>query len=155
MIERQPNPVALILLQHAWRLRLQLSGFQDIEPPGDPYGPLKQAHHLSDVPIPAAIAEHHDIAPTRAEYYRRLGIESYRTPPPRKGTKVIISGFGIITPMHRSKAKDRKILRLLSEGIPIRSVMKQLHVGQGRVYRLLAKVQARIRRETTRAEETA
>jgi hypothetical protein len=151
---RLPNPVALILLQQAWRLRLHLSRFDDIE---NEDGTLKQERHCQDYHgyVDSDFAPHPDHTDSRAEYYRRLGVESYRQPPPRTRHKVIVSGFGRVTPMSRSRAKDRKILRLLSDGIPIRRVMSQLHVGQGRVYRLLAKIHDRIRRETNYGKATS
>lgn len=146
----RPGPVALILLRQAWRLRLQLAGFQDIEnEDGSLRGPHFPGTQLYE-PTPAEI--------TKGDYYRRLAIESWRDPPLRHGPnrrRRYYTSFGRITPMNRSKAKDRKILFLLSSGTPIRKVMAQLHVGQGRVYRLLAKIHQRIARETRHGKETA
>lgn len=149
----RPNPVSALLTKQAWRLRLWISGFRDLEDPSNPDGPLDV--RWRERPDRNVWLNTDETTGTpdvreeaRAEYYRQLGVESHRKPPvPGNRRKRIAFGPRRVFPFY-SAAKDKKILRLLADGVSIRAVKKQLHVGQGRVYRLLAKVKERIRRET-------
>lgn len=139
---RPIGPVAKLLLNEAWRLRLKLSDFNDIEDPNDPDGPLRdRAHDTAALPG-------EDIRPgiqsdARAEYYRRVGVESHRKPP-RHRSRVVAGGLGIF-PI--SAAVDKKILRMHAEGTGRLAIMAALHVGTQRYYRVLRQVNERIRRE--------
>lgn len=142
---RPLGPVATILLQEAWRLRLKLSNFRDIEDPNNPDGPLRDRPH--------EVVPGFDVTPgvegeARVEYYRRLGVESHRKPPSRR--KLVSGGLGIF-PI--SVAVDRKIIRFRAEGVPIKKIARALGVGKNRVKRVLKKVEQRIRREMQMANK--
>lgn len=111
----RPNPLALVLLKEAWRLRLRLSGFHDLENPDDPDGPLSNAGQPSHFDTADSV-----IVQSNAAYYRRIGQLSQKLP------------FG----------RDRAIAEMLADGHGIRSIKSGLGVGQGRIERIQRQVRS-------------
>lgn len=111
----RPNPLAVLLLKEAWRLRLRLSGFHDLENPDDPDGPLSNAGQPSHFDTADSV-----IVQSNAAYYRRIGQLSQKLP------------FG----------GDRAIAEMLADGHGIRSIKSGLRCGQGRVERVQREIRS-------------
>lgn len=140
---RPLGPVATLLLQEAWRLRLKLSDFRDLEDPNDPDGPLVDRHHdvVPKCDIPPGVE-----GQARAEYYRQLGVQShsYKTKIV-DNRRVTAGGFGVF-PI--STAIDRKILRMKADGVPYDEIRATLRIGHYRYRRVLRQAHERMQRET-------
>lgn len=111
----RPNPLALPLLKEAWRLRLRISGFHDLENPEDPDGPLSNAGQPSHFDTADSVT-----VQSNAAYYRRIGRLEQKLP------------FG----------RDRAIAEMLADGHGIRSIKSKLRCGQGKVERVQREIRS-------------
>jgi hypothetical protein len=140
------GPVATLLLQEAWRLRLKLSGFEDIEDQADPDGPLADRGVPGHRNINGEGSEPGVVPAAQAEYYRQIGVasHSFKTRLKHRNRRVIAGGFGVF-PI--SSALDRKILRMRADGATYEEIRATLKIGDYRYYRVLRQADERIRRE--------
>lgn len=100
----------VILLQEAWRIRLRLSGFHDLENAEDPDAPLSNAGQPSHLDRTDAVQVQH-----AAAYYRRMG------------------QFPRFFPIRR----DARIADMIADGVGTRTIKEKLVVGQSRIERVL------------------
>lgn len=105
----------IILLQEAWRIRLRMSGFHDLESAEDPDGPLSNAGQPSHLDKTDSVQVQH-----AAAYYRRIGQLA----------------------RHFPFRRDADIAEMLADGAGIRSIKVKLGCGQGRIERVLRVIRA-------------
>jgi hypothetical protein len=104
------SKVSLCLMKEAWRLRLQLSGFHDLESADDPDGPLSNAGQPSHLDKADTVTVQH-----AAAYYRRVGQLASKFP----------------------FSRDREIAEAVADGASIRDIKSSLGTGQGRIERVM------------------
>lgn len=115
-----PNPrrpvgrVTERILRKVWHLRVAKTGFRDLENPDNPDGPLSDIHNPRR--CLGAFGDHE----STAEYYRRF--------------EHLASRF--------EDATDRAIAQALADGHVVQRVQDELHVGQGRIERVVRTVKA-------------